>query len=158
MLLWNRKVVETGVELLTRAKRAAAEPPAPRNSAVPALANHISPTAAQCLCWPRKRWKSEPSSNRRPTTVLPTSAVSNRWGPMNGAQENRDPARWAACQRVPRAPRLTNCSPPTTMTVATLPRDDDGGLVMIPPCERTVEGCWKTCQLHASGDFDMLQG
>jgi hypothetical protein len=49
-------------------------------------------------------------------------------------------------------------SPPTTMTVATLPRDDDGGLVMIPPCERTVEGCWKTCQLHASGDFDMLQG
>jgi hypothetical protein len=74
---------------------------------------------------------------------------------MNGAQENRDPARWAASQKVPRAPRLTNCSPPTTMTVATQPRDDDGHVVIIPPREKKDLG--RTCRFHASGDFDMLQ-
>jgi hypothetical protein len=126
----------SGVELDTRAKRAAAEDLhhetqlfAPR----PITFLRPLPNAA------KKRWKSDPSSTEGRCLFPTTSAVSNRWGPMNGAQENRDPARWAACQKVPRAPRLTNCSPPATVTVATQPRDDDGHVVIASSlCERRI--------------------
>jgi hypothetical protein len=56
-----------GVELDTRVcETGSGGTPAPRNSPVPALANHISPTAAQCLCWPRKKVEIRPILDRGP--------------------------------------------------------------------------------------------
>lgn len=128
----------SGVELHTRAKRAAAEHLHHETQLFPPWPiTFLRPLPNACE---KKRWKSD----RGPLSLSTTSAVSNRWGPMYGAQENRDPARWAACPKVPRAPRLTNCSPPTTVTVATQPRDDDGDVVIVP-CVR--EGSWKNVSI-----------
>jgi hypothetical protein len=107
-----------------------------------------------------KRWKSDSSSTEgRFVSLFPLRRRSriDGGGPMNGAQENRDPARWAACQKGPTG--STSYELLSTGHDDCLRRSLGAMMEMLsssqtPRVRELGRIMGKTCRVHASGGFD----